>query len=60
MVVFSSFFFRSMRTFEESVKSKKTVASMIENKKEDKKTGKGKENKSPKGNFIKSIFSGSN
>nr|KAG5699785.1 hypothetical protein BaRGS_013505 [Batillaria attramentaria] len=37
-----------MRTFEDSQKSKKTVASMIENKKEEKKGGKAKENKSPK------------
>ncbi|XP_022255155.1 signal recognition particle receptor subunit alpha-like isoform X2 [Limulus polyphemus] len=36
---------KKMRTFEESLKSKKTVASMIENKKEPKPTSKGKENK---------------
>ncbi|XP_076310499.1 signal recognition particle receptor subunit alpha-like isoform X2 [Tachypleus tridentatus] len=36
---------RKMRTFEESLKSKKTVASMIENKKEQKPPTKGKENK---------------
>ena len=43
-------------TFEESKKSKKTVASMITNKKDEKKpankknvSSKGKENKSPKG-----------
>ena len=41
-----------MRSFESSQKSKKTVASMIENKKDDKKAGKGKENKAPKGRFI--------
>ena len=38
-----------MRTFEDSQKSKKTVASMIENKKDEKKGNKGKENKLPKG-----------
>ncbi|XP_035825296.1 signal recognition particle receptor subunit alpha homolog isoform X2 [Aplysia californica] len=38
-----------MRTFEDSQKSKKTVSSMIENKKEEKKPLKGKENKVPKG-----------
>ena len=37
-----------MKTFEESKKSQKNVSSMIENKKEEKKKGKGKENK-PKG-----------
>ncbi|XP_071111173.1 signal recognition particle receptor subunit alpha-like [Haliotis cracherodii] len=36
---------REMRTFEKSDKSKKTVASMIENKKDEKKPAKGKENK---------------
>lgn len=40
-----------MKTFEESQKSKKTVSSMIENKKDDKKQTKGKENKVPKGNL---------
>ncbi|BFZ25505.1 hypothetical protein BsWGS_28544 [Bradybaena similaris] len=40
---------RKMRTFEDSQKSKKTVSSMIENKKEEKKPMKGKENKVPKG-----------
>lgn len=39
---------KKMRTFEDSLKSKKTVSSMIE-KKDDKKFGKGKENKLPKG-----------
>ena len=34
--------FRQMKTFEESVKSQKTVASMIENKKEDPKSNKKK------------------
>jgi len=41
-----------MKSFEESEKSKKTVKSMIENKKEDnttKKPAKGKENKPVKG-----------
>ena len=36
---------RKMKTFDESAKSKKTVSSMIENKKTDKKPAKGKENK---------------
>ncbi|XP_059145305.1 signal recognition particle receptor subunit alpha-like [Physella acuta] len=40
---------KKMKTFEESLKSKKTVSSMIENKKDDKKQTKGKENKVPKG-----------
>ncbi|CAG5120037.1 unnamed protein product, partial [Candidula unifasciata] len=40
---------RKMRTFEDSQKSKKTVSSMIENKKDEKKLTKGKENKVPKG-----------
>uniref|UniRef100_A0A0B7AIA1 SRP54-type proteins GTP-binding domain-containing protein n=2 Tax=Arion vulgaris TaxID=1028688 RepID=A0A0B7AIA1_9EUPU len=40
---------RKMRTFEDSQKSKKTVSSMIENKKEEKKPNAGKENKVPKG-----------
>ncbi|KAL8598050.1 hypothetical protein ACOMHN_062648 [Nucella lapillus] len=40
---------KKMRAFEDSQKSKKTVASMIENKKEEKaKPSKGKENKTPK------------
>ncbi|GFO45885.1 signal recognition particle receptor subunit alpha-like [Plakobranchus ocellatus] len=39
---------RKMRNFEESAKSKKTVSSMIENKKEEKKPAKGKENKASK------------
>lgn len=38
-----------MRTFEDSQKSKKTVASMIEGKKDEKKGNKGKENKVSKG-----------
>lgn len=43
-----------MKTFEESEKSKKTVKSMIENKKEEstKKSAKGKENKP-----VKSMYS---
>jgi len=48
-----------MKSFEESEKSKKTVKSMIENKKEDnttKKPAKGKENKPVKGSFISSVF----
>lgn len=46
---------RAMKTFEESEKSKKTVKSMIENKKEDnnKKTPKGKENKPVKNAPVK-------
>ncbi|KAL3884290.1 hypothetical protein ACJMK2_024438 [Sinanodonta woodiana] len=40
---------KTMRTFEQSLKSKKTVASMIENKKGEK-TSKGKENKPIKTN----------
>ena len=39
-----------MKTFEESRKSQKTVASMIENKKED--GGKGKKKKNAQGNSI--------
>ncbi|RUS77229.1 hypothetical protein EGW08_015004 [Elysia chlorotica] len=39
---------RKMRNFDESAKSKKTVSSMIENKKEEKKPAKGKENKASK------------
>ena len=34
-----------MRSFDQSQKSQKTVSSMIENKKEEKKPTKGKENK---------------
>ncbi|KAL4228445.1 hypothetical protein ACF0H5_011491 [Mactra antiquata] len=45
---------RTMKTFEESEKSKKTVKSMIENKKDDnKKQAKGKENKPAKNNTVK-------
>ena len=44
-----------MKTFEESAKSKKTVASMIENK-EEKKPAKGKENKPVKGNYFANIM----
>ena len=43
---------RSMRTFDESAKSKKTVSSMIENKKVEKKPARGKENKP-----VKSMYS---
>ena len=43
---------RKMKTFDESAKSKKTVSSMIENKKTDKKPAKGKENKPVKSNFF--------
>lgn len=39
---------RKMRNFDESAKSKKTVSSMIENRKEEKKPSKGKENKASK------------
>ena len=38
-----------MKTYEESTKSKKSVASMIENRKDEKKPAKGKENKAVKG-----------
>ena len=52
--------FRQMKTFEESMKSQKTVASMIENKKEDpksnKKKGKGGEELEPKGMFKNNIY----
>ena len=46
------FDFRKMRNFDESAKSKKTVSSMIENKKEEKKPAKGKENKTSKSMFV--------
>ncbi|XP_041373706.1 signal recognition particle receptor subunit alpha-like [Gigantopelta aegis] len=53
---------RPMMTFEESKKSKKTVASMITNKKDEKKpsktknvSSKGKENKSPKETVPESV-----
>lgn len=44
---------KKMKTFDESVKSKKTVSSMIENKKEEKKPAKGKENKPVKEQVVK-------
>ena len=44
---------KKMKTFEESTKSKKTVASMIENRKDDKKPAKGKENKPVKEQVMK-------
>ncbi|XP_063441443.1 signal recognition particle receptor subunit alpha-like [Mytilus trossulus] len=44
---------KKMKTFDESLKSKKTVSSMIENKKEEKKPAKGKENKPVKEQVVK-------
>jgi len=38
-----------MKTFEESTRSKKSVASMIENRKDEKKPAIGKENKAVNG-----------
>lgn len=43
---------KKMKTFEESAKSKKTVASMVENKKDEKKPAKGKENKPVKESIV--------
>ena len=42
-----------MKTFDESAKSKKTVSSMIENKKTEKKPAKGKENKPVKSKLLR-------
>ena len=47
------FRFRKMKTFDESAKSKKTVSSMIENKKTEKKPAKGKENKPVKSKLLR-------
>lgn len=51
------FWCRAMRTFEESQKSKKTVSSMIENKKDEKKAVKVKDNKNSKCKWAPSFFS---
>jgi len=46
---------RAMKTFEESKKSKKTVASMIERKGEDKENKENKKNKKVESNYLNQI-----